>query len=168
MCGGKCTSKATRFFMWIYLPAKNYPKSFKIRGKETIWKVHTKWPNLNLAKFWTWDENDNINFLCLIYVSIKEHDKKWNNRNWFRTPPMSARRYMEENDSAAMLAAKRPVGFVPEVNLRKCVTHMPLPSMNKAAHYGFETQRRCLLIISTKQEYQGPHKKDLRPPKEFV
>ena len=31
----------------------------------------------------------------------------------------------------------------PEVNLRECVTSMPLPSMIKATHYGFETQGRC-------------------------
>ena len=30
----------------------------------------------------------------------------------------------------------------PEVNLRECVTPLPLPSSNKAAHSGFETQRR--------------------------
>ena len=34
------------------------------------------------------------------------------------------------------------VGVTPEVNLRKHVTCTPLPSANKAAHSGFETQRR--------------------------
>ena len=29
-----------------------------------------------------------------------------------------------------------------EVNLRECTSHMSLPSANKAAHSGFETQRR--------------------------
>ena len=33
-------------------------------------------------------------------------------------------------------------GVAPEVNLRENVTRMPLPSVNKAAHSGFETQRR--------------------------
>ena len=37
---------------------------------------------------------------------------------------------------------ERTVGVVPEVNLRKCVTHTPLPSMNKAANSGFEIYRR--------------------------
>ena len=41
-----------------------------------------------------------------------------------------------------MLATKRSAGVTPEVNLRECVTHMPLYSSNKAAHCGFETQRR--------------------------
>ena len=50
---------------------------------------------------------------------------------------------MEENSSAPMLAAKRSVGVTPERSLGECVTCMPLPSVNKAAHYGFETQRTC-------------------------
>ena len=32
-------------------------------------------------------------------------------------------------------------GVTPEVNLRECVTHKPLPSVNKTDHSGFETQR---------------------------
>ena len=48
---------------------------------------------------------------------------------------------MEENDSAAMLATKRSAGVRPEVNLS--VTHTPLPSVNKAAQPGFETQSIC-------------------------
>ena len=44
--------------------------------------------------------------------------------------------------SAAMLATKRSAGVTPEVNLRERVTCMPSPSVNKAAHYGFETQGR--------------------------
>ena len=55
---------------------------------------------------------------------------------------MPAHRYMEEDGMAAMLANKRSAGVAPEVNLRECVTCMPLPSMNKAAHSGFETERR--------------------------
>ena len=51
-------------------------------------------------------------------------------------------RYVEDISLAVMLAAKRSVGVAPEVNLREFVTHMPLPSVNKAAHSGFETQRR--------------------------
>ena len=55
---------------------------------------------------------------------------------------MPGRRYMEEIGSAAVLATKRLEGVTPEVNLRKHVTHMPPPSVNKAAHSGFETHRR--------------------------
>ena len=55
---------------------------------------------------------------------------------------MSAHRYVEENGLAAMLATKRSAGVTPEVNLRECVAHTPLPSVNKAARSGFETQRR--------------------------
>ena len=55
---------------------------------------------------------------------------------------MPVHRYVEEIGSAAMLATKRLAGVTPEVNLRECVTCMPLPSVNKAAHSGFETQRR--------------------------
>ena len=38
---------------------------------------------------------------------------------------MPAGRYMEENDSVAMLAAKRSAGVTPEVNLSEHVTHDP-------------------------------------------
>ena len=55
---------------------------------------------------------------------------------------MPARRYVEENGSATMLATKRLVGVTPELNLREHVTCTPPPSANKAAHSGFETQRR--------------------------
>ena len=55
---------------------------------------------------------------------------------------MPAHRYGEEIGSAAMLATKRSAGVAPEVNLRECVTHMPLPRTDKAAHSGFETQSR--------------------------
>ena len=70
-------------------------------------------------------------------------NERWHDRSWFQTPPMPACRYVEENGSAAMLAAKRSAGVTPEVNLRECVTSMPLPSANEAGHSGFETQRRC-------------------------
>ena len=51
-------------------------------------------------------------------------------------------KYVYENGSAAMLAAKRSAGVAPEVNLREYVTHTPLPNSIKAAHSGFETQSR--------------------------
>ena len=40
-----------------------------------------------------------------------------------------------------MLAIKRLAGVAPEVNLREHRRHTPLPSANKAAHSGFETQK---------------------------
>ena len=55
---------------------------------------------------------------------------------------MPARRYVEENGSAAMLATKMSAGVAPEVNLRERV-YMLLPSVNKAAHSGCDTHRRC-------------------------
>ena len=36
---------------------------------------------------------------------------------------------------------QRSAGVAPEVNLRERTSHMPPPSLNKAAHSGFETQR---------------------------
>ena len=42
---------------------------------------------------------------------------------------------------AAMLAVKRWTGVTPEMNLSN-IYHMPLPSAIKAAHSGFEAQRR--------------------------
>ena len=49
---------------------------------------------------------------------------------------------MEEDGLAAMLAAKRSAGVALEMNVRECVTHMPLPRVNKATHSCFEMQRR--------------------------
>ena len=74
---------------------------------------------------------------------------------------MPARRYVEENGLAAMLATKRSAGVAPEVNIMKCITDIPLPSVNKAAHPGFEP--RGDVTRSLKQGYQWPHKKDLCP-----
>ena len=51
-------------------------------------------------------------------------------------------RYAEENGSATMLAAKRSAGVTPKMNVRECITHVSPPSVNKAIHSGFETQRR--------------------------
>ena len=50
--------------------------------------------------------------------------------------------YAGLNGFVAVLAAKRLAGVAPEVNLSKHVTCTPLPSANKAAYSGFETQRR--------------------------
>ena len=43
---------------------------------------------------------------------------------------------------AIMLAIKRSAGVTSEVNIREHTLHTPLPSVNKVAHFGFETQRR--------------------------
>ena len=37
---------------------------------------------------------------------------------------------------------EQETGIAPEVNLKECVTCTPVPSVNKAANSGFETQRR--------------------------
>ena len=53
--------------------------------------------------------------------------------------------------------AKRLAGVTPEVNLRECISHRPLLSLNKSAHSGFQTQRRrhqkCKTGVSV-----APHK----------
>ena len=55
---------------------------------------------------------------------------------------MPAHKYVEDNGSAAMLAAKKLAGVTSEVNLNEHVTCTPLLSMNKAAHSSFKTQSR--------------------------
>ena len=45
-------------------------------------------------------------------------------------------------EAVGWLATKRSTGVAPEVNLRERISHMPPPSANKAAHSGFETERR--------------------------
>ena len=47
---------------------------------------------------------------------------------------------------------KSLAGVTQEVNLRECISHMPLSSANKASHSGFETQKIC--HKSPKQRYQ--------------
>ena len=56
---------------------------------------------------------------------------------------MLVHRYLEEDDLAAILATKRSEGVAPEMNLRECLIHTPLPSKNKTTHSCFETQRRA-------------------------
>ena len=53
---------------------------------------------------------------------------------------MPAHRCVEEISLAAMLAARRLAGVTPEVNLRECVTCIPMTSVNQATHSGFKTQ----------------------------
>ena len=62
---------------------------------------------------------------------------------------MPARTYVEGNGSATMLAAKRSTGAALGVNLKECLTHTPPPSVNKAAHSSFKTQRRHHLKSKT-------------------
>ena len=71
---------------------------------------------------------------------------------------MPAHRYVEENVSAAILAAKRSAGVASEVNLGEHITHMPPPS----------AYIHTYITRSTKQGYQWPHKKDLYPPNFFL
>ena len=74
---------------------------------------------------------------------------------------MPANKYMEENGLVAILATMRSAGVAPEVNLREYVICMPMSSMNKAAHSGFEAQRICHQKF--KQGYQLSYKNDLCP-----
>ena len=53
----------------------------------------------------------------------------------------STETYMWRKQLAAMLAIYGK-GVTSEVNLRKCISHMPPPSVTKAAHSGFDNQRR--------------------------
>ena len=64
-----------------------------------------------------------------------------------------------------MLAIYPSKGVTPEVNLRECIAHMPPPSVNKAAHSGFKTQRRCHQKSET-EGISGP-KMDMCPLKSF-
>ena len=75
---------------------------------------------------------------------------------------MPTHRHVEENGSAAMLAAKRSAGVVPEVNLRVSVTRTPPPNVNKATSLALK--HRGYVTRSQTQGYQWPHKKDLYPP----
>ena len=44
---------------------------------------------------------------------------------------MTTDSYVKENGLAAMMAAKRSAGIVPDVNLRECVTHICLHQVYK-------------------------------------
>ena len=66
--------------------------------------------------------------------------------------------HREEFSSAAMQAAKRPAGVIPE--LRERVTCTPPPIANKAATQTLKP--RGDITRSPKQGYQGSHKKDLK------
>ena len=65
-----------------------------------------------------------------------------------------------------MLPAKRSAVITREVSLREHVTCMPLASANKAAHSGFETQRRH--HQKSKRRVSGAPKKGLMSSKKFL
>ena len=58
-----------------------------------------------------------------------------------------------------MLAIDTGKGVTPEVNLKECILCMPPPSVNKAAHSDFETQKR----YHHSRGISGP-KMDMCPP----
>ena len=80
---------------------------------------------------------------------------------------MPAHRYMEENGLAVMLATKKLAGVALEVNLQEHVPHTPPPSANKAAHSGFETQRRHHQKSKT-EGISGRTERTCVPPKKFL
>ena len=55
---------------------------------------------------------------------------------------MSATGWIQVKILTTLLAVKRLAGVAPEVNLRNNISCMLLPSTNKVAHLGFETQGR--------------------------
>ena len=67
---------------------------------------------------------------------------------------------------AHILAAKKSVGGTLEVNLRDHVTCMPPPSVNKAAHSGFETKGRR--HQKSKSGVSVAPRKDSCPPKKIL
>ena len=79
---------------------------------------------------------------------------------------MPACRYVEENGSAAIVVTKRSAGVTPKVNLKEYATYMSLPSVNKAAHSGFETQR--IYHQKFKVGVSVAPRKDLCPPKIYL
>ena len=111
-------------YMTVVL-STGFPAGYhKSRSRISYWKIHSQ-PSRDSSVGKS--------------VSLISHCEQQHDSSRFQVPSMP-HRYVEE---AAMLAAKRSAGVAPEVNLRECVTHMPLPSVNNAAHSGFETQRRC-------------------------
>ena len=86
---------------------------------------------------------------------------------WGRSPdwirhPTSAETSIWRKGLAAMLAIKRLAGVTPKVNLRKCTSHRPLPSANKATHSVFETMR---IHHKSKTAVSVASQKDTCPPK---
>ena len=73
------------------------------------------------------------------------------------SPTNACCRYVEEIDSVAMLATKRPAGVTPEVNLREhvilCFHQVQIRLLTLAL------KPRADITRSPKQGYQWPHKK---------
>ena len=60
-------------------------------------------------------------------------------RSRFSAQPMIVHKYVDANDSAAILAAMRSAGVTPEAKIRKKYT--PLSSLVKAVHSDFVSQK---------------------------
>ena len=78
--------------------------------------------------------------------------------SWASSIPVS--RYMAENGSAVMVAAKWTAGVTPGFNVREYATHTSLPMLSTLA-----LKPRGDITRSLKQEYQWSQRKDLCPPK---
>ena len=78
---------------------------------------------------------------------------------------MPGHRYVEDIDSASMLATKRLTGVAPEVNLKEFVTCMPMPSTNKASHSVFKP--RGVVTKKSKTRVSVAHQKGLMSSKNF-
>ena len=133
-----------------------------VQCNEIIWNLKCDiWQNLptycTFSNFEFWIANVNFIALDITFTKLSIPSTKWttnklisvclvcerqHDRSWFWAPPMLAHRYVEENNMAAMLVTKRSAGITPKVKIRQHVTHRPPPSANKAAHSGFETQKR--------------------------
>ena len=68
--------------------------------------------------------------------------RQWHDNPQSRALPMLVHKYVDENGSAVMPAAKRSADVTPEMNLREHTSYTPLPSADKTAHSGFKTQKR--------------------------
>ena len=90
--------------------------------------------------------------------------RQQHNRSQSQVPPMLICKYVDDNGSVAMLTTKTSAGVTPEVNVH--TSYMTLPSANKAAHSGFETQRRCHQKSQT--GVSETPQKDMCPPKIFL
>ena len=81
----------------------------------------------------------------------------------FKFPQMSACRNVEENGLAAMLATKKLAGLAPLVHIREYITHMPLPSVNKAGNLALKP--RGDITRSPKTGVPVARNNDSCPPK---
>ena len=87
-----------------------------------------------------------------------------------QAPPMPGHRYVEVISLAAMLPTMRLAGVTPELNLREFVICVPLSSVNKTAHSGFEIQERYHQKSKTgvsKAPQNGPMSSKILKKKQF-